>query len=235
MRTVSETRRINLIEAIRVAGSAEALAEAANVSAAYISQVKNGLPDSKTGTPKNAGDQFARKIETGIKKPRGWMDQNSPGVNRDSATSSVQNIKNARPQNQPVPVFSLNRAETMKEIGGLHHILESDRWESPDYMLGPRGWAHIVEGDSMDDGTTKGIPEGYLLFVDPDIVPQAGNFVIAKDVTTQSATFKKLILDGGRWYLKPLNRQYQVIEIDSPALCVIGVVTEARAPARRLI
>ena len=87
----------------------------------------------------------------------------------------------------------------------------------------------------MDDGTTKGIPEGYLLFVDPDIAPQAGNFVIAKDVTTRSATFKKLIVDGGRWYLKPLNRQYQVIEIDSPELCVIGVVTEVRAPARRLI
>ena len=123
----------------------------------------------------------------------------------------------------------------MKEIDHVPNVGEGDQWESPEHKLGPRGWAHIVQGDSMDDGTDKAIPEGWIIFVDPDLAPVAGNFVIAKDVGTQSATFKKLTYDGGRCYLKPLNRQYQAIEIDSPALRVIGVVTEARPPSRRLV
>lgn len=180
--------------------------------------------------------QFFDASPEWINSGMGSKNSSSPlGINQDAATYSVQNIKTARPQNRPVPVISLIRAGAMKDIGELPYPGEGEVWESPDYKLGPRGWAHIVEGDSMDDGTSKGIPEGYLLFVDPDIAPQAGSFVIAKDVTTQSATFKKLIVDGGRWYLKPLNRQYQAIEIDSPALRVIGVVTEVRAPSRRLI
>lgn len=147
----------------------------------------------------------------------------------------VYNLSSAPPTRIPVPVISLIRAGHMKEIGELPGIGEGETWESPDNKLGPRGWAHIVEGDSMDDGTDKAIPEGWLIFVDPDIAPHAGHYVIAKDVSTQSATFKKLTFDGGRWYLKPLNRQYQAIEIDSPELRVIGVVTEARPPSRKLV
>ncbi len=59
--------------------------------------------------------------------------------------------------------------------------------------------------------------------------------MIAKDVQTQKATFKKLTTDGGRWYLTPLNKQYQAIPIDKPELRVIGVVTEVQAPARKLV
>lgn len=104
----------------------------------------------------------------------------------------------------------------------------------PQYKVGLRAWALIVEGDSMDDGTEKGIPEGWTIVVDPDRTPLPNSFVIAKDVTTQQATFKKLVTDGGRWYLKPLNPQYPMTEIDDPALRVIGVVTEARPPSRKL-
>lgn len=147
----------------------------------------------------------------------------------------VPNIKTAPLARKAVPVITLIRAGAMKEIDYVPEVWQGDRWESPQEKLGPRGWAHVVEGDSMDDGTDKGIPEGWLIFVDPDLAPRAGNFVIAKDVSTQSATFKKLTYDGGRWYLKPLNRQYQAIEIDSPELRVIGVVTEARPPSRKLL
>ena len=87
----------------------------------------------------------------------------------------------------------------------------------------------------MDDGTEASIPEGWLIFVDPDITPEHNHFVIAEDVTTQATTFKKLIFVDGKWYLKPLNRHYRPKEIDSPKLRVIGVVTETRAPSRKLL
>lgn len=52
--------------------------------------------------------------------------------------------------------------------------------------------------------------------------------MIAKDVSTQRATFKKLTYDAGRWFLKPLNPAYSTIEIDDPAIRVIGRVIEFR-------
>jgi SOS-response transcriptional repressor LexA len=49
---------------------------------------------------------------------------------------------------------------------------------------------------------------------------------VAKDVHTQQATFKQLTTDGGRWFLRPLNPAYPTMEIDDPAMRVIGRVIE---------
>ncbi|RIJ84982.1 hypothetical protein RSP822_18095 [Ralstonia solanacearum] len=74
MKTIDEIRLDNLLLAIGRAGTATALAEKSGLSAAYISQIKNRQPDSKTGKPKNMGDEAARKVEAGIGEKRGWMD-----------------------------------------------------------------------------------------------------------------------------------------------------------------
>lgn len=74
MKTNDEIRRENLQIAIERFGTAKKLAEAANVSTAYLSQVKNSQPDSKTGKPKNMGDEVARKIEAALSEVAGWMD-----------------------------------------------------------------------------------------------------------------------------------------------------------------
>lgn len=74
MKKIDEIRRDNLLIAIARFKTASALAEAAMTSAAYLSQVKNRQPDSKTGEPKAMGDDVARKIELALKEPEGWMD-----------------------------------------------------------------------------------------------------------------------------------------------------------------
>jgi len=51
------------------------LAERCETSEAYLSQIANRLPDSKTGKAKAVGDKLARKLEVGMGLPRGWMDQ----------------------------------------------------------------------------------------------------------------------------------------------------------------
>lgn len=76
MKTIDEIRRINLLGAISIAGSATALSDKAGISAAYLSQIKNKTPESKTGKPKGMGDEVARKIEAALGKLPGWMDMN---------------------------------------------------------------------------------------------------------------------------------------------------------------
>lgn len=125
-----------------------------------------------------------------------------------------------------VPVISSIRAGTWGEIND--HLGESaEKFPVREANVGPNAFALRVEGDSMtssESGLT--FPEGTVLIVDPDRAAKAGDYVVAKDVDTQKATFKRLTTDGARWYLKPLNRDYRPIEIDDPAVRVIGVVVE---------
>jgi len=74
MKTNDEIRRDNLLIAIERFRTASALAERAGVAAAYLSQIKNQTPDSKTGKAKAMGDEVARKIEKALTAPEGWMD-----------------------------------------------------------------------------------------------------------------------------------------------------------------
>jgi len=74
MRTNDEIRRLNMLVAIGRLGSAAKLADLVETSPAYISQIKNRVADSKSGTPKAMGDELARRIEVALHLPKGWMD-----------------------------------------------------------------------------------------------------------------------------------------------------------------
>ncbi|MEX3555196.1 MAG: S24 family peptidase [Burkholderia gladioli] len=74
MKTIDEIRLGNLSLAIERLGSARKLAEAARVSDAYLSQIKNRLTSTSSGKPKVMGDEVARKIEVALNEPVGWMD-----------------------------------------------------------------------------------------------------------------------------------------------------------------
>ena len=52
------------------------------------------------------------------------------------------------------------------------------------------------------------IPEGMLILVDTEAGAQSGKLVIAKLTESNEATFKKLVEDSGRKFLKPLTPAY---------------------------
>lgn len=74
-----------------------------------------------------------------------------------------------------------------------------------------------VTGDSMEPEFT----DGMLLVVEPELDPQPGDYVIAKN-GSEETTFKQLTKDGGDWYLKPLNSRYPIKPLGN--CTVIGVV-----------
>lgn len=100
-----------------------------------------------------------------------------------------------------------------------------------------KAYALLVEGPSMTSPfpeADRSFPSGTTIIVDPLVPVQAGDFVIAKDAQTKQATFKQLITDGGRWYLKPLNPTFPTLEIDDPNARVIGRVVEFQGPGGKL-
>ncbi len=67
--------------------------------------------------------------------------------------------------------------------------------------------------------------DGDIIFVDPSKDAENGSLVIAKLVDSQEATFKQLVMEGSRRFLKPLNPAWPepIIELGPDAI-ICGVV-----------
>lgn len=77
-----------------------------------------------------------------------------------------------------------------------------------------------VSGDSMETEFS----EGDMIIIDPEVMPKHNRFVVVRFVGDEEATFKQLIVDGGRKYLKPLNPRYPIVNYESEKARVCGVV-----------
>lgn len=56
------------------AGTAAAVAELANTTPVYLSQILNQTRDASTMRPRAMGTPMARRLEAAFGKPHGWMD-----------------------------------------------------------------------------------------------------------------------------------------------------------------
>lgn len=152
-----------------------------------------------------------------------WLES---GMGEKSQTGNVQAVtKRGR-----VPLISWVAAGKFGEITDMYQPGEAEQWEDVvDNQPGENAFALRVKGESMTSPYpgSDTFPDGTVIIVDPSRSCDAGDYVVAKDVGTQEATFKKLVTDSGRWFLKPLNPSFPTIEIDDPALRVIGKVIES--------
>lgn len=135
------------------------------------------------------------------------------------------NVSAAPEATRRIPIISWVQAGHWHEAIDLHHPGEAEEWQPTTKTVGERAFYLRVEGDSMLAPHGRGYPPGCLVLVDPDTAPDPGRRVVARHVETSEVTFKELAYDAGQYYLKPLNPQYQMIEIDSEWE-VIGVVRE---------
>lgn len=74
-----------------------------------------------------------------------------------------------------------------------------------------------VEGESM----MRAFYPGDLLYVDPESQPINGSFVIARLDDENQATFKQLVIDGNKKYLKALNPDWPTKFIEINGNCTI--------------
>jgi SOS-response transcriptional repressor LexA len=92
--------------------------------------------------------------------------------------------------------------------------------------VGPNAFALRVKGDSMESPAGRPTyPEGSIIIVDPNVQATNGSRVVVRLEASQEATFKQLVIDGGRRYLKPLNPRYPILEVTEEAT-ICGVVVQ---------
>ncbi|WP_071058689.1 XRE family transcriptional regulator [Pelistega sp. MC2] len=75
MKQINDIRLNNLRALINEAGTQEKLATAAGISPIYLNQIIKQRIDNATGKSRNIGNSTARKLESAMNKPFGWLDQ----------------------------------------------------------------------------------------------------------------------------------------------------------------
>lgn len=82
VKTASAIRLENFEDLVREAGSLAELARRAETNPIYLSQLRSQATTRK-GTKRGIGDQLARRLESAMGKPIGWLDQEHAGGQRD--------------------------------------------------------------------------------------------------------------------------------------------------------
>lgn len=167
----------------------------------------------------NIGDSMARHIEKCFNLPSGWLDQDR--ARNSFVSESIARYANG---NKVDDIFRGCPVITFEQAGLEHN--DATEWMPCPVKHGKRTYILQVKGESMfSPSGSKSFKTGDYIFVDPDRMPENGSLVIAKNTVEKEATFKQLIIDGGKCYLKALNRDWpeRIVQIDgSTRIC--GVV-----------
>jgi SOS-response transcriptional repressor LexA len=196
------------------------IADLCGVSPGAVTQWTTG--ETKSIRPENL---VALSRATG--KAIEWLATGEGPVSESHGNVAEDGAPTYRSGERVAPVISWVQAGDWCEASDPYPAGYSDEWERvPDQAGKHAFWLRVV-GDSMTAPSGLSIPEGMLILVDPDYLAVSGRLVVAKLTDSQHVTFKRLIEDSGRRYLKPLNPAYPMIEVNGNCR-IIGAVREAK-------
>lgn len=158
-----------------------------------------------------------QKLSSVLKVDPAWLQFGTTAAATDSRKkkdTAKQKSKTA------IPIAS------WKQVAELGKIKIEDSNEFiPHFYTDKKDWYALrVKGDAMTSPHSRtSFQEGDIIVIDPDQTPVHGSYVIALLPKSKEATFKQYVIDGGVKYLKPLNPQYPITQInDSTFIC--GVI-----------
>jgi SOS-response transcriptional repressor LexA len=202
---------------LKAAVTKSELAAAAGVSPSAVTQWENG----DTKTLKSASLLSAARI---LRVNYEWL---ATGKGR----REVSDLEPGPDIKGKVPLISWVQAGDWAAAVDNFHPGMADEWVETTVPIRQHTYALRVRGDSMTNptGEEPTFPDGTKIVIEPDAIDTpdklVGSLVIVKRGVDDEATFKQLVKDAGRFYLKPINPRYPMLELrDGDVIC--GVVRE---------
>lgn len=219
-RRLGTVRLRNLELLINEAGSAAQLARIAGTNSSYLSQIRHRMP-TQSGKPRRIGDDLAEKLERGMEKPEGWMDEPRDAAHLQQTASAESGSPGRH------PLISWVQAREWPQIAKNYVPQPEDEQFPCPVDCSDESYVLRVRGVSMEPK----FHDGELIFVDPKIPPAHGKYVVVRLDDSSEATFKQFIVEGDALYLKSLNPDWPkpIIEIDSDTTICGAVVFKGEA------
>jgi len=119
------------------------------------------------------------------------------------------------------PLISWVQAGSWNSISDEFSPGDAESYYAAPRKCGPRTFLLRVRGRSMEPKYS----DGDLIFVDPAVQYQHGSNVIVKLPDEEEGTFKRLVIEGSKIWLEPLNPDWpeKAIQLSEDAV-IVGVV-----------
>lgn len=145
-----------------------------------------------------------------------WL---STGKGHFNPITNANNVVNGPQVKGHYPLISWVQAGTWQSIEEIS-TYDAVRYPCP-VKCSDRTFLLRIRGISMEPK----FREGELIFVDPEVEPLNGRYVVARLDNENEATFKQLIIEGTHKFLKPANPNWpeQLIPINGNCT-IVGVI-----------
>ncbi|WP_163836117.1 LexA family protein [Spartinivicinus ruber] len=185
----------------------EELAELVSVSQTAIYKIEDGITQQPRST---------KKLATTLKVSPEWLQY---GINPPNWFDNTSHAITFEPKKGRCPLISWVQAGSWQPIYEVDSN-DADLIPCP-VKCSDQTFVLRVQGISMEPV----FHEGDLLFVDPEAHCHSGSFIVARLDEPNEATFKQLIIEDGRHYLKPLNPDWPEKIIPMKGTCsIVGKV-----------
>ena len=217
--TSSDIRLQNLRELIKKTGGPAEAARRLDMDDSQLSQIAGKHP------VRNIGTALARRIEKAFRKAEGWLDV--PHSQLLLQQRADRNVSPARDLQREVPLISWVQAGDWNNLVDNFQPGDAERWIATYAKVSKHAFALRIIGDSMTNPSgAPSFPEGTIIVVDPERSAQPGKFVVVRQNSDTECTFKQLVRDAGKHYLKPLNPRYPLLEM-LPDAVIAGVLVQS--------
>jgi len=145
------------------------------------------------------------------------------GISEESLIGEgYTNTEPTKIKGSTVPLISWIQAGGWQSVCDNYQPGDGEDWIWTTKQVGKCSFALRVQGTSMEPE----FREGDIIIVDPDYPAESGSLVVARLNGENTATFKKLAVDGANTYLEPLNPRYQPLDITGRDVTICGVVRQ---------
>jgi SOS-response transcriptional repressor LexA len=189
-----------------------ALGRKARVSQSTVGRLLKGLVNSQRDTLV----RICNAVGMSVGELLGEAQEGEPGSSLDDDGAE------AAAKAKRVPLISWVQAGSFTESIDIYEPGYAEQWiPKPPKPCGPRTVALRIEGISMEPDYRA----GDIIYVDPGVDPTNGKDVVIRLDDRNEATFKRLVIEARRSYLKPLNPAWpeQIIGFPEDAR-IVGVV-----------